>query len=75
MSDDDLSDTDFKEESESPEPQDGDSIPACRLPLGLDSKYCPFWSTGDAFREFYQNWSVLKRFSVIFVTTHRYESM
>ena len=58
-SDDDLSDSDIKEEIETQELEDGDNIKPCRLPLGLDINYCRDWSTYDAFREFYQDWFVL----------------
>jgi hypothetical protein len=39
--------------------EDRDVLKKGRQPIGLSRNYVPGWDSRDAFREFYQNWSVL----------------
>ena len=63
---DDQSDIDSKDDSESLELEEGDSLAPCRIPLGLTVNYCQDWTTRDAFREFYQNWFVFDMITLLY---------
>jgi hypothetical protein len=39
--------------------EDRNVLKKSRQGLGLSRNYVPTWDSRDAFREFYQNWSVL----------------
>jgi hypothetical protein len=39
--------------------EDRDVLKKGRQPIGLSRSYVPNWDSQDAFREFYQNWSVI----------------
>jgi hypothetical protein len=44
--------------------EDRNVLKKSRQALGLSRDYVPDWDSRDAFREFYQNWSVLSEHSI-----------